>query len=183
VPASSPAFAGAGSGRNRPRHEAAPDRRTLISWTGLCPKNDQSPTGQAGELKAHRKRRSTRMRKSLPSRKRGEPLGSRPPWCNAPGPPPARRPAISRRSFIAFAPGAGHGKPSFCRFLTDDQGSGVEDLYPPELAEGEPSTFGVGVRDGMAEAVVVWIGMTLDDGEPIAPYPNPSAYWAACGGE
>ena len=74
-------------------------------------------------------------------------------------------------------------KPSFCRFLTDDQGSGVEDLYPPELAEGEPSTFGVGVRDGMAEAVVVWIGMTLDDGEPIAPYPNPSAYWAACGGE
>src|SRR5271155_4937110 len=65
----------------------------LISWAGLCPKNDES----AG------KRRSTRMRKSLPSRRRGEPLGSRPPSSNAPGPPPARRPAISRPSFIACA--------------------------------------------------------------------------------
>jgi len=65
----------------------------LISWAGLCPKNDES----AG------KRRSTRMRKSLPSRRRGEPLGSRPPSSNAPGPPPARRPAISRPSFTACA--------------------------------------------------------------------------------
>jgi transposase len=65
----------------------------LISWAGLCPKNDES----AG------KRRSTRMRKSLPSRRRGERLGSRPPWSNAPGPPLARRPAISRRSFTACA--------------------------------------------------------------------------------
>jgi transposase len=68
-----------------------------ISWAGLCPKNDES----AG------KRRSTRMRKSLPSRKRGKRRGSRPPSSNAPGPPPARRPAISRPSFIAYAPGAG----------------------------------------------------------------------------
>jgi len=35
----------------------------LISWAGLCPKNDESPTGQARGLKAHGKRRSTRMRK------------------------------------------------------------------------------------------------------------------------
>ena len=41
----------------------------LISWAGLCPKNDES----AG------KRRSNRMRKRLPSRKRGAPPGSRPP--------------------------------------------------------------------------------------------------------
>jgi transposase len=68
----------------------------LISWAGLCPKNDES----AG------KRRSTRMRKSLPSRRRGEHRGSRPPSSNAPGPPPARRPAIPRPSFIACAPGA-----------------------------------------------------------------------------
>ncbi len=55
----------------------------LISWAGLCPKNDES----AG------KRRSTRMRKGA--------LGSRPPWFNAPGPPLAERPVISRRSFTA----------------------------------------------------------------------------------
>ena len=41
----------------------------LISWAGLCPKND----GSAGKW------RSTRMRKSLPSRRRGERRGSRPP--------------------------------------------------------------------------------------------------------
>ena len=67
----------------------------LISWAGLCPKNDES----AG------KRRSTRMRKSPPSRKRGEPLGSRPPSCNAP-PPPGRRPVISRPNSTACAPAA-----------------------------------------------------------------------------
>ena len=38
----------------------------LISWAGLCPKNDHSPTGQARGLKAHGKRRSTRMRKGAP---------------------------------------------------------------------------------------------------------------------
>ncbi len=38
----------------------------LISWAGLCPKNDESPTGQARGLKAHGKRRSTRMRKGAP---------------------------------------------------------------------------------------------------------------------
>ena len=46
-----------------------PTVRHLISWAGLCPKNDES----AG------KRRSNRMRKRLPSRKRGAPPGSRPP--------------------------------------------------------------------------------------------------------
>src|SRR5580700_6533898 len=56
----------------------------LISWAGLCPKNDESPTGQARGLKAHGKRRSTRMRKSLPSRRRGERRGSRPPSSSAP---------------------------------------------------------------------------------------------------
>jgi transposase len=38
----------------------------LISWAGLCPQNDESPTGQARGLKAHGKRRSTRMRKGAP---------------------------------------------------------------------------------------------------------------------
>src|SRR5262249_54314973 len=33
---------------------------------GLRPKNDESPTGQARGLKAHGKRRSTRMRKGAP---------------------------------------------------------------------------------------------------------------------
>jgi transposase len=56
-----------------------PTKGRLISGAGLCPKNDASPTGQARGLKAHGKRRSTRMRKSLPSRKRGERPGSRPP--------------------------------------------------------------------------------------------------------
>jgi transposase len=66
----------------------------LISWAGLCPRNDES----AG------KRRSVRMRKSLPSRRRGEPPGLRRPLSNVPGPPRARKPAISRRSFIVCAP-------------------------------------------------------------------------------
>ena len=38
----------------------------LISWAGLCPKNDESPTGQVRGLKAHGKRRSNRMRKDAP---------------------------------------------------------------------------------------------------------------------
>jgi hypothetical protein len=64
-------------------------------------------------------------------------------------------------------------QPSFCQFIPDDQGSGVKEFYPPDLAEGEPGTFGVGVRDGMAEAV----GTTLDDGEPIGrPDPTLPAY-------
>jgi transposase len=65
----------------------------LISWAGLCPRSDES----AG------KRRSTRMRKSLPSRRRGERLGSKPPWSSALGRRPAKKPAISRRSFIGCA--------------------------------------------------------------------------------
>jgi transposase len=44
-----------------------PNEGHLLSWAGFCPQNDES----AG------KRRSNRMRKSLPSRKRGEPLGSK----------------------------------------------------------------------------------------------------------
>jgi hypothetical protein len=62
-------------------------------------------------------------------------------------------------------------------FLPMIREAGVEDLYPPDLAEEEPITFGVRVRDGMAEAVAVWIGMTLDDGEPIGrPHPDPFAH-------
>jgi transposase len=41
-----------------------PTAGQLISWAGLCPRNDESPTGQARGLKAHGKRRSTRMRKA-----------------------------------------------------------------------------------------------------------------------
>ncbi len=43
-----------------------PSQGHLISWAGLCPRNDESPTGQARGLKAHGKRRSTRMRKGAP---------------------------------------------------------------------------------------------------------------------
>ena len=46
-----------------------PTEGQLISWAGLCPKNDESPTGQACGLKAHGKRRSTRMRKGAHWRK------------------------------------------------------------------------------------------------------------------
>src|SRR6516225_6905608 len=60
----------------------------LISWAGLCPKNDESAANGA------------------PPGCEKEPLGSRPPSSNAPGPPLAGRPAISRRSFTACAPGA-----------------------------------------------------------------------------
>jgi hypothetical protein len=35
----------------------------LISWAGLCPTNDESPTEPARGLKAHGERRSNRMRK------------------------------------------------------------------------------------------------------------------------
>ena len=38
----------------------------LRSWAGLCPRNDESPTGQARGLKAHGKRRSTRLRMGAP---------------------------------------------------------------------------------------------------------------------
>ena len=38
----------------------------LRSWAGLCPRNDESPTGQARGLKAHGKRRSTRLRAGAP---------------------------------------------------------------------------------------------------------------------
>jgi transposase len=43
-----------------------PTAGPLISWAGLCPKNDESPTGQARGLKAHGKRRSTQMCKGAP---------------------------------------------------------------------------------------------------------------------
>jgi len=36
------------------------------SWAGLCPRNEESPTGQARGLKAHGKRRSTRLRTGAP---------------------------------------------------------------------------------------------------------------------
>src|SRR5271166_2945750 len=51
--------------RDRRRHEPLPVGH-LISWAGLCPTNDESPTGPARGLKAHGKRRSDRMRKGLP---------------------------------------------------------------------------------------------------------------------
>ena len=38
----------------------------LRSCSGLCPRNDESPTGQARGLKAHGKRRSTRLRAGAP---------------------------------------------------------------------------------------------------------------------
>ncbi len=71
-----------------------PSAGHLISWAGLCPRNDES----AG------KRRSTRLKKGAP--------GSRPPWSNAPGPPPARSRATSRPSSSACAIGADPRRPS-----------------------------------------------------------------------
>ena len=38
----------------------------LRSWAGLCPRNEESPPGQARGLKAHGKRRSTRLRMGAP---------------------------------------------------------------------------------------------------------------------
>jgi transposase len=38
----------------------------LRSWAGLCPRNDESPTDQVRGLKAHGKRRSTRLRTGAP---------------------------------------------------------------------------------------------------------------------
>ena len=65
-----------------------PTAAHLISWAGLCPRNDESAGKGArpGCAKA--------------------PLGSRPPSFNAPRPLPAGKPAISRHSFIGCAPAA-----------------------------------------------------------------------------
>src|SRR5207237_7336361 len=38
----------------------------LIAWAGLCPGQNESPTGQARGLKAHGKRKSSRLRKGAP---------------------------------------------------------------------------------------------------------------------
>jgi len=38
----------------------------LIAWAGLCPAQNESPTGQARGLKAHGKRKATRLRKGAP---------------------------------------------------------------------------------------------------------------------
>jgi transposase len=38
----------------------------LVAWAGLCPGQNESPTGQARGLKAHGKRKSTRLRKGAP---------------------------------------------------------------------------------------------------------------------
>jgi transposase len=38
----------------------------LVAWAGLCPAQNQSPTGQARGLKAHGKKKSTRLRKGAP---------------------------------------------------------------------------------------------------------------------
>ena len=66
----------------------------LISWAGLCPRNDES----AG------KRRSTRLRKGAPWLKTT--------WSRPPGPPRARRTAIFRPSSSACAPAADPRRPS-----------------------------------------------------------------------
>ena len=38
----------------------------LLAWAGMCPGQNESPTGQARGLKAHGKRKSTRLRKGAP---------------------------------------------------------------------------------------------------------------------
>jgi transposase len=79
----------------------------LISWAGLCPRNDESPTGQARGLKAHGSSpwaEGPRQATIHPDAQGG--ALARPPWFNAPGPPLAGRPAISRRSFTVCAPAA-----------------------------------------------------------------------------
>src|SRR5215212_4583334 len=72
-----------------------PSAGHLVSWAGLCPRNDES----AG------KRRSNRLRKG------GRP-GSRPPSSSAPGRRAARRPATCRRSSTACAAAAGRRRRS-----------------------------------------------------------------------
>src|SRR5208283_3736564 len=64
---------------NRPRPRPSPGQAMsrfptsghLLAWAGMCPAQNESATGQARGLKAHGKRRSSRLRKSLPSRRRG----------------------------------------------------------------------------------------------------------------
>jgi len=38
----------------------------LVAWAGLCPAQNESPTGQARGLTAHGKKKSTRLRKGAP---------------------------------------------------------------------------------------------------------------------
>ena len=38
----------------------------LLAWAGMCPAQNESPTGQARGLKAHGKRKSSRLRKGAP---------------------------------------------------------------------------------------------------------------------
>ena len=38
----------------------------LVAWAGMCPGQNESPTGQARGLKAHGKRKSSRLRKGAP---------------------------------------------------------------------------------------------------------------------
>ena len=65
-----------------------PSDQHLISWAGMCPRNDES----AG------KRRSNRLPMGLP--------GSKPRWSSAPGQQRIRRTATCRRNFIESKPGA-----------------------------------------------------------------------------
>jgi transposase len=74
----------------------------LLAWAGMCPGQNES----AG------KRKSSRLRKSLPSRRRGAPRGSRQCWSNVPGPPVGRKTATTRRSSTGCAAGVARRKPS-----------------------------------------------------------------------
>ena len=74
----------------------------LLAWAGLCPGQNES----AG------KRKSSRLRKSLPLRKRGAPLGSRQCSSNALGQRAAGKIATTRRSSTDCAASAARRKPS-----------------------------------------------------------------------
>ena len=43
-----------------------PSAGHLVAWAGLCPGQNESPTGQARGLKAHGKRKAARRRKGAP---------------------------------------------------------------------------------------------------------------------
>jgi hypothetical protein len=84
-------------GRNRPRHGPLGDRRTPDLVGRPVPEERR----ECRQATVHPDAQKPALAKA------GERPGSRPLSSSTPGPPPARKPAISRPSFIAYAPDAG----------------------------------------------------------------------------
>ena len=87
-----------------------PSAGHLISWAGLCPRNDESAAvcAEVARRLAHGEGRPS----AAPPVSRRAPPGSRPPSSSAPGPPHARSRATSRLSSSACAIAADPRRPS-----------------------------------------------------------------------